>query len=292
MDQTPFRCRAWLYLGLCLFLVSPILAQSDTAQISGFVRDPAGLGMPGASVVLTNEASQVERKTVTNDQGYYVFVSVPSGYYTLTCEMAGFKKFVKTRNKLDANVNLGIDAAMDIGEVNETVSVVAQASQLQSDTATVAKLIEQKQIETMMLNGRNPLYLATLKPGVRGTLASFGPGLTTAGLSINGGRTQDFLITFDGAVGVRTRANGTSIGTADVDTVSEVQILTANYNAEYGRSAGGQVRFISKSGGRDFHGSLYEYFRNDILDANSWSHGIARRNREAVPIGTTSSATS
>jgi len=278
MHQSPFRSRAWLFLTLCLLLVSPILAQSDTAQISGFVRDPAGLGMPGASVTLTNEASQVERKTVTNEQGYYVFVSVPSGYYTLTCEMDGFKKSVKTRNKLDAGVNLGIDAKMDIGEVNDTVSVVAEASQIQSDTATVAKLIEQKQIETMMLNGRNPLYLATLKPGVRGTLASFGPGLTTAGLSINGGRTQDFLITFDGAVGVRTRANGTSIGTADVDTVSEVQILTANYNAEYGRSAGGQVRFISKSGGRDFHGSLYEYFRNDILDANSWS-----RNRQAQP---------
>ncbi len=282
MHQLPFHSRAWLFLALCLFLVTPILAQSDTAQISGFVRDPAGLGMPGASVVLTNEASQVGRKTITNEQGYYVFVSVPSGYYTLTCEMDGFKKFVTTRNKLDANVNLGIDAKMEIGEVNETVSVVAQASQIQSDTATVAKLIEQKQIESMMLNGRNPLFLATLKPGVRGTLASFSYGLSQAGLSINGGRTQDFLITFDGAVGVRTRANGTSIGTADVDTVAEVQILTANYNAEYGRSAGGQVRFISKSGGRDFHGSLYEYLRNDKLDANSWS-----RNRGALAPGQT-----
>ncbi|RPI27608.1 MAG: TonB-dependent receptor [Acidobacteria bacterium] len=282
MHLPPFGSRACFFVVLCLLLLAPLFGQSDTAQISGFVRDPAGLGIPGASLTITNEATQVERKTVTNDQGYYVVTNVPSGYYTLTVEMDGFKKFVTTRNKLDANINAGIDAKMDIGEVNEVVSVVASASQIQSDTATVAKLIEQKQIEKMMLNGRNPLYLATLKPGVRGTLASFGYGLTTAGLSINGGRSQDFLITFDGAVGVRTRANGTSIGTADVDTVSEVQILTANYNAEYGRSAGGQIRFISKSGGRDFHGSLYEYFRNDKLDANSWS-----RNRATLPAGQT-----
>ncbi len=278
MHQSPCGSRMWLLLALCLLLVSPILAQSDTAQISGFVRDPAGLGMPGVSVALTNESTQVEKKTLTNDQGYYVFVSVLSGYYTLTCEMDGFKKFVKTRNKLDAGVNIGIDAKMEIGEVNETVSVVADASPLQSDTATVAKLIESKQIEKMMLNGRNPLFLAMLKPGVRGGGMGFSFGLSQAGLNINGGRTQDFLITFDGAVGVRTRANGTSIGTADVDTVQEVQILTANYNAEYGRSAGGQVRIITKSGGHDFHGSVYEYLRNDKLDANSWS-----RNRSALP---------
>jgi hypothetical protein len=96
-----------------------------------------------------------------------------------------------------------------------------------------------------------------LKPGVSGgALAQFSFGLTTGGLNINGSRTQDNLITFDGAVAVRTRSNGTSIGAADVDAVQAIQVLTANYNAEYGRSAGGQVRIVTKSGQHDFHGDF------------------------------------
>ena len=99
-------------------------------------------------------------------------------------------------------------------------------------------------------------------------------------MNINGGRTQDNLITFDGAVGVRTRSNGTSIGVADVDATQEVQVLTSNYNAEYGRSSAGQVRIVTKSGSHDFHGSLYEYFRNSAMNANTWArnrHGLTIR---------------
>ena len=124
----------------------------------------------------------------------------------------------------------------------------------------------------MQLNGRNPIFLALLKPGVRGgSLAGFSFDLTTGGLNINGSRTQDNLITYDGAVAVRTRSNGTSIGTADLDQTSEVQVLTASYGAEFGRSSGGQIRVVTKSGTRQFHGSAYEYFRNGAMDANSWS---------------------
>ncbi len=282
MQLTSFGHRAVLSVALCLLLFSPVLAQSDTAQISGFVRDQTGASVPGAAVTVTNETTQLERKTVTSDEGYYAVASLPPGYYTISLEMAGFKKFVKTRNKLDASVNQRVDASLDVGGVEETISVVAAPTQIQSDSATVAKLVESKQIEKMSLNGRNPLFLALLKPGVRGgALTGFNFGLTNGGLSINGGRTQDMLITFDGAVGIRTRANGTSIGTADLDAVQEVQILTANYNAEYGRSAAGQIRIITKSGGHDFHGSGYEYLRNDKLDANSWSRNRAGLGREA-----------
>ena len=134
-------------------------------------------------------------------------------------------------------------------------------------------------IKNTQLNGRNPLLLAVLKPGVLGgSLAGNSFGLTTAGLVINGARTQDTLITFDGAVGVRTRSNGTSIGVADLDTTQEVQILTADYNAEYGRSAGGQIRIITKGGGKDLHGVAYEYLRNAALNTNSWD-----RNRTFNP---------
>jgi hypothetical protein len=130
-----------------------------------------------------------------------------------------------------------------------------------------------------MINGRNPLFLAATKPGVLGSnLGGNSFGLSQAGLIINGSRTQDTLITFDGAVGVRTRSNGTSIGVADLDSTQEVQILTANYNAEYGRSAGGQVRIVTKGGGHDLHGLAYEYLRNAALNTNSWD-----RNRTFNP---------
>jgi hypothetical protein len=258
-----------------------LYGQSDTAQISGFVRDASNAVVPNASVKLKHETTGLERTTVTNESGYYVVSSLPPGFYTIEVEAPGFKKFVKTQNKLDPSIPRTIDAQLDVGAVTEVVEVVASGAVLQSETATVGKLIDSQQIGNMVLNGRNPVLLALLKPGVRGgSLQSFTFGLSSGGLSINGARTQDFLITFDGAVAIRTRANGTSIGTADVDSVQEIQILTANYAAEYGRSAGGQVRIVTKSGTREFHGTAYEYFRNRELDANSWSRNRAGQPRQ------------
>ena len=167
---------------------------------------------------------------------------------------------------------------LQVGAVTETVEVTATASLLQTESGTLGKIVEGKQISDLQLNGRNAVFLAQLKPGVRGgNTNGFNFGLGTGGFNINGARSQDTLITFDGAVGIRTRSNGESIGTADLDNVAEVQILTAGYGAEYGRSSGGQIRVVTKSGTSQFHGSAYEYFRNDALDANTWS-----RNRSTV----------
>ena len=265
-----------------LFGCGMLVAQSDTAQISGFVRDPSAAVIPDASVTVTNEATGLERKTKANESGYYVVPNLPPGFYTVSVEATGFKRFVKTRNKLDANLPATVDVTLEVGAVTEAVEVVASVAAVQSETATVGRLVESTQIQNMMLNGRNPIWLALLKAGVRSgsSLATFNYAMTTP-LNINGGRTQDFLMTYDGAVAVRTRANGTSIGVADVDTVQEIQILTANYNAEYGRSGSGQVRIVTRSGTRDFHGSFYEYFRNNTLDANSWTRNRAGQPRAA-----------
>lgn len=266
-----------------LFVVTAgLFAQSDTAQISGFVKDPTGSVVPNANVTIQNEATGLERRTTTNESGYYVVSNLPPGFYTVSIEATGFKKYVKTQNKLEPTLPARVDVSLDVGQVTETVEVTASVANVQADTATVGRLVESSQIQNMMLNGRNPIWLALLKAGVRAgnSLATFNYDLNTP-LFINGGRNQDFVMTFDGAVAVRTRANGTSIGVADVDTVQEMQILTSNYNAEYGRSASGQVRIVTKSGTRDFHGSLYEYFRNNELDANSWSRNRAGQERPA-----------
>lgn len=265
-----------LVISALLLAAFSAFAQSDNTQISGFVKDQSGAVVANAKVTAKSEARNFERMATTNSEGYYVITQLPPGFYTVTVEAQGFKQYVESNKKLDPNVPATADVVLQPGQLSETVTVTAATNTVQTETATVGKLVDINQVEKLQLNGRNPLFLALLKPGVAGgALGGFSFGLTTGGLNINGSRTQDNLITFDGAVGVRTRSNGTSIGVADLDSTQEIQVLTANYNAEYGRSAGGQIRIVTKSGGRDFHGAAYEYLRNSALNANSWGRKAA-----------------
>jgi hypothetical protein len=265
-----------LMLATLLFTLG-LSAQSDSTSVNGTITDPSGAAVGSAKVVVKNQNTGAVREVTTNVSGVFVVPSIPSGMYTLTVEAPGFKKFESKSNKVDAASPATIDAVMQVGVVTDTITVEAQVNVIQTETSALGKLVEGKQVSDLQLNGRNPLFLSLLKPGVRGgsSLANFDYGLTTGGLQINGSRTQDNLIAFDGAVGVRTRSNGTSIGTADLDAVQEVQILTANYSAEYGRSAGGQIRIVTKTGGQQFHGAAYEYLRNSATNANSWSRNRA-----------------
>lgn len=262
---------------LCLALTVAGYAQSDNTQLSGFVKDQAGAVVTNAKVTVKSDTKAIERVATTNSEGYFVITQLPPDFYTVSVEANGFKLYKETGRKLDPNLPARIDVALQPGQVTETVSVTATAAGVQTESSTVGKLVEINQVEKLQLNGRNPLFLAILKPGVSSgsALGGFSFGTTTGGLNINGSRTQDNLITFDGAVAVRTRSNGTSIGVADLDSTQEIQILTANYNAEYGRSAGGQVRIVTKSGGKDFHGAVYEYIRNSALNANGWDRNAA-----------------
>ncbi|MGE0102718.1 MAG: TonB-dependent receptor [Blastocatellales bacterium] len=270
------------FAAVMLAVIGPLVpGQSDLSSITGTVKDQTGSVVPNAKVTVKSEIRVFERVTTTNSEGYYVISNLPPGLYTVTIEASGFKSFNKTGNKLDPNIASKVDVALEPGQLTEVVNITATVSGVQTETATVGKLVEGKQIEALQLNGRNPLFLALLKPGVAGgSLASFSFGLTSGGFSINGSRSQENLITFDGAVGVRTRQNGTSIGVADLDTTQEVQILTANYNAEYGRSSGGQIRIVTKSGGRDFHGAVFEYLRNSALNANTWDRNRNSNRRD------------
>src|SRR5262249_39219701 len=186
----------------------------------------------------------------------YTVSNIPAGRYTVSVEAQGFKKFEKTGNLLDANLPLGVDITLDVGAITESVSVSAEAAVIQTESATLGVTVDPYHVRNLMLNGRNPVLLAALKPGVRSnnSLANFNFNLTDGGFSMNGSRPNDNVFFYDGAVATRTRSNGTSIGAADVDSTEEVQVLTANYNAEYGRSGGGQVRGVTKRGTRDFHG--------------------------------------
>ena len=269
-------------LALCAVLSTPeiLRAQSDLGRISGFVRDPSGATVPNAKVTVRSNSGGVERQTTTNESGYYVITNVPPGLYTMTVEAAGFQKVESKDNKLDPTGDLVIDASLVVGAANQTVEVSASAVTLQTESATVEKLVTREQIDALELNGRNPVLMANLLPGMRGgSLATLAFNFSQGPSNINGARTPESLITYDGAPAVRTRSNGTSLGAMDVDSTQEIQILTANYSPEFGRSSGGQIRITSKTGTQQFHGAAYEYVRNTVFNANPWQ-------RNAVPATT------
>jgi predicted heme/steroid binding protein len=256
-----------------------LFAQSDLGRISGFIKDPSGATIANAKVTVQNK-SGVERQTTTNESGYYVITNVPPGLYTMIGEAAGFQRYETTNNKLDPSADLVIDVTLTVGSASQTVEVSASAVLLQTESASVQKDVTREQIDSLEINGRNPIFMANLVPGTRGgSLANLSFNFTQGPSNINGARTPESLITYDGAPAVRTRSNGTSIGAADVDSTQEIQILTADYAPEYGRSSGGQIRIISKSGSQQFHGAAYEYVRNTAFNANTWQ-------RNAVPATT------
>jgi hypothetical protein len=261
--------------------VVPVFAQFDRAQIAGIVKDQTGGVIPGATVTVTNVQTRLQRTVVTDGTGFYILTALAPGAYDVEVELPGFKKWTQTGVRLDAAARLTVDVTLATGVISEAVLVQATSTPLQFDTQN-RKTIEAKDFENMALNGRNPINLAMLKAGVRSgnAMNSFlADSLTNGSYNINGSRSDENLITVDGAIATRTRSSGAVIGTLNAETVQEVQVLTSNYLPEYGRSSGGQIRFVTKSGGHDFHGSGYDFFRSDKLDANSWS-----RNASANPL--------
>jgi hypothetical protein len=254
---------------------SVLLAQSDLGTISGFVKDPSNAVVANAKVTVRNE-SGVERSMMTNESGYYSLTNLPPGLYSVVAEASGFQQFESDGNKLDSSATLVVNATLTVGAATQKITVSASAEALQTESASVQELVTRSQVDALELNGRNPIFMANLIPGTRGgTLANLSFNFTQGPNNINGARTGDSLITYDGAPAVRTRANGTSIGAADVDSTQEIQIMTTDYAPEYGRSAGGQIRITSKSGTQQFHGAAYEYVRNTALDANTWQRKAA-----------------
>ena len=285
MSNVCFRRMAAI-LAIPLLIVAAAFAQTDIGAISGFVRDPSGGVVPKAKVVVKNESTGQEFPTATNDSGYYVVTNLQPGSYGVTAEAPGFKRFESTKNILAANSALSLDASLTVGAATETVEVSATAAALQTESSAVQSEVNGKQILDQELNGRNPLYMAQMLPGVRAnaTLGDFNFSSTGGNTwFINGARQWDNNITFDGAPALRTRSNGAVIGSADVDSTSEIQVLTGNYAPEYGRSAGGQIRIVTKSGTQDFHGALYEYFRNSALNANTWTRNLSTLTNTVAP---------
>ena len=262
----------FVFLAGLVTLGSLAHAQSDNASITGTITDSSGAVVPGAAVTITNEATGLARTVNSNETGFYAITNLPPGNYTVNATAQGFEGFTQTHNHLAPSIPLRVDATLKVGASATTVNVVADANIIQTQTAAVGQLVTEQQVKAIQLNGRNPMYLAQLEPGVRrsSSISNFNFGLDN-GININGSNSRENGMTFDGAPMVRSRGNGTSIGVADTDSTSEMQVLTAAYPAEYGRASGGIIRIVPKSGSSNFHGAVFEYDRNSFFNANTWS---------------------
>lgn len=276
------------------FLLSSLFAtlcsaQEITGTIVGTVQDAQNRVVPGAAITLTNTDRGITvSKVTTNDRGDYVAALLPIGHYSVTAELAGFKKATRSGVELNVDDHLTINFTLETGSVTENVTVQADVLQVDLQSTTAAGLISGTQVRELALNNRNYVQLAALMPGVTTGFASdqIEIGVTSftglsnqVNVSINGNRPTQNNWTIDGADNFDRGANLTLLNNPSVDSIAEFKILRGQYDPENGRSSSGEINVITRSGESTFHGGLYEFFRNDDLNANNFfnnSNRIAR----------------
>jgi hypothetical protein len=255
-------------------------AQTGSATLRGTVRDPQGAVVPGVTVTLTSERTKAERKVTANEDGGYVFSALNADLYTLKVEGQGFKTAQQTGLSLAPSDTRGVDIVMEVGQQSETVTVTAQADQLQTETGARENTISAKQIDNLSIISRSALELLRILPGVvapdQNQLESVGfvSGANSSNqYNVNGLRGEQNVVTLDGSRMMDIGANNGSIITANPDMVQEVKIQTSNYAAEHGTSAI-QISATTKGGSSGFHGSVYDYVRDFRFGANDRSNSI------------------
>jgi hypothetical protein len=260
--------RLWTLAFLCLVPLFVTQAQTSTSSLSGTVTDSTGAVIPGATVTITQELTGVSQTQSTTEAGLYSFPSIPVGPYTVSVEMRGFKKTKRTNNTLVVNTPLTVDVALELGETSETVTVEASAEQLQTSNAAIGNVVSQKAIVDLPLNGRNPLALLVLEPGV----VQRSNGAAGTGVHVNGSRDMSSNVTIDGIEANESSVpNPTNnIHRLNPDNVQEYKVTTSNATAEEGRNSGASVSIATRSGTNRFRGTLFEYFRNTALNSNEF----------------------
>jgi hypothetical protein len=269
------RSSQWTLL-LSFLLTSYGYSQSISGSISGHVVDQQGANVANAAVTVTEPTKNVQVGMKTGEGGDFAFTALQPGNYTVLVEAQGFKKVTRPNLALNANDKLGIgDIALEVGAVTETVEVSGQAALLQTESVERSATINSRQMENLEVNGRNPLDMAKLIPGVVQT-ANFSVGGVggLSGLQVNGNRGTENQLTINGIGDIDTGANGSQNVTVSLDSMAEFKILTGTYQAEYGRNAGAQIALVTKSGTNAFHGSGYWYHRHDDLNANTWLNNV------------------
>jgi hypothetical protein len=272
-----FFAHALLGLAVLISLMpTPAAGQAVTGTILGRVADTSGAVIPGAKVVVVQTETGFSRTLITDSKGEYTAPSIPTGTYTVTGELTGFKSVSLNNVHLGVDQKLKLDLKLDVGQMTETVEIQAETPLLQTSSSDLSATIDEEQIKTLPLNGRNFVSLTRTIPGIlrpppganidgAGSLA----WRAGSGFSANGQRPRDNNYLLDGVDNNETWLQTVVIFPA-VDSLDEFKMQTSTYSAEFGKSLGGVVNLQIKSGSNQFHGSAYDFNRNDAFDANNF----------------------
>src|SRR5215472_9797093 len=284
-------------LGLLSFTVA--YPQSDKGQISGQVTDPQGLAIPGVKLQLVNQDTSVAVETNADEVGHYRFADVPPGRYKVTVQAQGFNPF--SSEDLTVAAGQSVTYEVKLAVIQEKASVTVEgggAGQVETQSAEVAGTIKETEVKTLMLNGRIAYQLVALVPGVSNQTGQDEGKTGVAGsakYSVNGGRVEYNIFEVDGTDVLNNGINAarganTFVVNPSVDAIGEMKVLTSNYGAMYGKTASGIVQITTKSGGAEFHGSAYEFIRNEMFNARNYfdqtsKAPLYRRNDFGVTLG-------
>lgn len=260
---------------LLLLKATFTLFAQTTGSIEGTVSDASQAAVLGATVRIINQGTQIASTFSTNAAGHYRAENLPVGTYNIEVTSDGFRTFSVTGVKLDATARVRVDAVLQLGQVQETVTVEASRAQVETTSGTVSTTITRAQVDTAVLNGRNYSRLAMLVPGAvyhSGSDELSGAGLSAPGspVSINGVNNKSSGWFVDGAYNMNVGNGEANPHIPVLDSIEEVQVQTANYSARYGSTGGAVINAVTRSGTRDFRFSAYEYFRNEKLDARNF----------------------
>ena len=274
------RTRYFLLIAVALIIPTLLASESyaQTGSIYGNVTDPSGAAVTGATVTVKSVQTNQTRTGTTNDEGIYTFSLLPVGSYNVSVEADGFRPYQRAGLVLQVEERLRVDLQLELGQVTESVIVDTQAPQIDTASSTLGKVVEERRIVDLPLNGRNFLQLGLLQPGVAppvpnidvvGSGLNSSPGGTSVNFSVNGMRINSNNHLLDGVNNVEPMS-GAAMLVPSADALQEFRILTNSYSAEYGRSGGSIVTVVTKSGTNRFGGSVFEFLRNDIFDARNF----------------------
>jgi len=266
-------------LSFLVLLIATTAVASVTGSISGTVSDPAGAVVPGVSVIAVNDETGVRHEVFSDQKGFYSFLALPVGTYAVTVHKVRFRESRETGIVIDANSAIRVDVRLEVGGVHEEMTISSSAVHVETTTTQMGEVIGSSKMESLPLNGRSYTDLLALQPGVApetsGEYQPISPSgsLNAGGLSVSGQRETANGFMVNGG-NVNEGVNQTTAIVPNLDSIEEFRIITNNFDAEYGNYSGGQVNAITKSGTNDFHGELFEFLRNDDLDARNYFSNI------------------
>jgi Carboxypeptidase regulatory-like domain/TonB dependent receptor len=266
MSHSSFVKRNLLAALIFVTLTAATSWAQTAARFSGTVKDQSGSTVSGATVMLINEETNVSRTTMSDADGIYLFPSVEPGKYRLTVEIAGFKKAIQNGIVLELNQNGRLDVTLELGQTTDVIEVKAELPQIDTTGAVLGKVEDTKRIQDLPLVDRDTLQLGLLQAGVFAPDPDDGSGNP---FSVSGQRSESLTFLLDGADNTDFLGNNIVVS-PNPDAVQEFKILTNNYDAEFGRSSGGIVNQVVKSGTNHLHGSAFEFLRNDVLNARDF----------------------